>query len=209
MKDYLKRNESLLAPCCDIPHLLIPRCGTCITDALISLGEEEFLRWRYWNVLSADFVKPSSSLAVGPSTPSVLAEQWRVEAYGASFPELFYLPVETSDEVYRRLSKVCGVAHTAASADTRRIKLLRKALKELEWAIAPFHIAPFMEDEPTYYCLVVFQGTEQMSHVVSAMSERSIRTFHLSKPLSDWPVPDECEEEALRLWEHEVSSGGV
>jgi hypothetical protein len=209
MKDFLTRNKSLLAPCCDFPHLLVPRSGMCITDALISLGEEEFLRWRYWNDPSADFVKPSPSLEVGPSTPSILAEQWRAEAYGASFPELFYLPVDTNEEVYRRLTGSCSIAHARNLTDARPAKLIRKVLKKLKWAIAPFHVAPFMEDEPTYYCLVFLQDTEQMSQVVSAMSERSIRTFHLSSPLSDWPVSDECEEEALRLWELEISSRDV
>ena len=205
MKDYLARHKSLLAPCCDFPHVLIPRCGTCITDALISLGEEEFLFWRYWNDPSSDFVKPSSSQAIGPSTPSVLAEEWRVEAYGAGFPELFYLPVDTTDEVYWRLTECCRIASKRNPADFRPAKLLRKALRKLQWAIALFHVAPFMEDEPTYYCLVIVQDVEQMGQVVSAMSEQNVRTFCLSKPPVEWPVTEECEEEARRMWERELS----
>lgn len=204
MEKSLSGLRTLLLPYSGLPHVLMPRSGSCICHALKTLDVESFSIWRYHDDPSSGFVRPWASLPVDSSAPLVLASHWRNEANGVRFPELLYMPDHVPDEVFQTISKFCRVRRRDESVRTREIRRLADALAHVTWVIAALYVAPFMEDEPTNYCLFISQDGEQMAHFVSLMSQHDIRTFRLDEESDGWPVPEECEIQAVRLWEQEL-----
>lgn len=204
MDRLLSDIRTLLIPCSGLPHVLMPRSGNCICHALKKLDVESFSIWRYDDELPSGFVRPLLSLRVESSTTVVLARHWRNEAYGVRFPDLLYMPDHVPDEVLQTIAEFCRIRHRDGSVGTHHIKRLTDALTRVAWVIAILHVAPFMDDEPTYYCFFMAQDGQEMDRFGSLMLQHDIRTFHLDEKSDTWPVPEECEIQAKRLWEQEM-----
>ena len=202
----LSRFGSLINPYYQHPHILIPRSGGCIVHALKSLDAEWFLICNYNRLRRV--MAPSVSTRVESSTSYVLADDWRTDPYGAVFPELLYLPRDTDELIFRRLTIFCRARDRLLSVSKTFVKELTDTLTRVAWVIAPLSVPPFMLDAPTYHCLVVAQDPEPLDRLTSVLSQHGIRTFHLDPTSDKWPVPEQCEDQAEALWDEELRRGG-
>ena len=207
MDEALAKIMFMLKPYSGYPHVLIPRSGRCIVHALKSLEARSFSLWRYNDDPSSEFDKPWLSLPVEMPTSFVLADHWRNEAFGAFFPELLYLPDDTAEVEFRRLTEVFRLRQTGAITAARFVKRVKNILTRLEWVITPMRVEPFLGDEPTYYCLVIAQNAKQLRQLATLMLKLNIRTFQLDATSDAWPIPEECEMEAEDLWDRELKGG--
>lgn len=133
-----------------------------------------------------------------------LAYKWRDEAYGVLFPEILYLPENASPVFFSKMTRLCEDRQNSSFQAPENSTGFRKALSGLDWVIAPLHVAPFMHDEPTYYCIVLSNDSVVIELIEIEMLDFGVETFRLTRGSIQWPIPDDAEYTAKRLWEQEL-----
>ncbi|MFN3148583.1 hypothetical protein [Bremerella sp.] len=186
------------------PHWLVPRTGNQLTQSLKAIGAGTIQVWRHWEDPENDITRPSATLAVDSETSGYFNRQWREEAFGFHFPELAYLPEDASDNLFTALTRYCHALVHAASPSKAEAKSLSQALLQVECAMFPLAVSPFMAESATDYALVLIHDPSVRELMCLELTENPPIVLWQAGATA-WPIPAVAEEAAQTLWESELA----